>query len=509
MAAVRRSGILLHPTSLPGGWGIGDFGAEAVAFLDWLADAGQTLWQLLPLGPVGPGYSPYSSPSSFAGNPLLISPRLLADEGLLPAGALARLPDFGGDGVDYATVIEWKDALLRIAWQHANGTAAHRELVDETRALDRVPGFASWLPDWALYAALKRRFEDRAWSGWPRAYRLREEPTLEVARHELEDEIHFHHFTQLIWARQWSSLQRAAAERSILIVGDLPIFPSLDSADVWAHRELFDLDAEGAPNALAGVPPDAYSDDGQSWGVPLYRWDRAAGDGFAWWIERLRLALSRTDIVRLDHFRGYAASWRIPLDAASAKEGAWSPGPGAALFEAAREKLGALPLIAEDLGEITPDVDELRRALGIPATRVLQFAFDELDSEHLPHNLERDTYLYSATHDNATTCGWLADLDDERRTRISLYAGGSSDRLLWPLLRCAAASVAQAAIYPIQDVLGLDDSARMNVPATAEGNWRWRLASPPDARAAERLRSLAEVTGRLPGPVEDLEPDSE
>lgn len=498
MATDRRSGILLHPTSLPGSWGIGDLGPSALDFLDWLQAAGQTLWQVLPLGSLGFGNSPYSASSAFAGNPLLISPQRLAEADLLPAGALDVHPDFEADRVDYSTVGEWKEALLRIAWRHAKSAEVHRDLVDEARALGETEGYRSWLPDWALYAALKRRFEARDWLSWPATYRMRERPTLEVARRELEDELHFHYFVQLLWSRQWSVVRTAAADRGIRILGDMPIYVALDSADVWAHRELFDLDPEGRPNALAGVPPDAFSSEGQNWGVPLFRWDRAREDGYRWWIDRLRGALALTDLVRLDHFRGFAAGWRIAVDAHSARDGEWTPGPGAQLFEAAKSALGELPVVAEDLGEITDDVRDLLRELEIPCTRVLQFAFDDPASEHLPHNLERLTYLYSATHDNPTTASWIDELAPEARARLATYVDGSGDDLVWSLLRAAATSVAQITVFPLQDVLGLGDRGRMNRPSTPEGNWEWRLSRLPDPETTARLRRLTEASGRLP-----------
>lgn len=497
MARDRRSGILLHPTSLPNSWGIGDFGPGAVSLLDWLEQAGQTVWQVLPLGPVGCGFSPYSAQSAFAGNPHLISPQMLADDGLLPPGALDLAPEFAPGGVDFPVVSDWKDALLRVAWQHATRTAAHRPLVDEARALGEAPGYSIWLPDWALYCALKRRFGGEPWQRWPQTYRLREGATLEVARRELEDEIHFQQFCQLLWFRQWAEVRAAARARGIRILGDLPFYVALDSADVWAHREVFDLDEEGAPNAVAGVPPDAFSDTGQTWGNPLYRWDRLAAAGYGWWIERMRATLRTADLVRIDHFRGFAGCWRIPRDAEDARAGAWTPGPGLGFFTALRDALGHLPLVAEDLGEITPDVRKLRRDTRLPCTRVFQFAFDDPSSEHLPHNLETDTFFYSATHDNDTSVQWFEDLDAARRRKVSDYTGAADGDIHWGLIRSALTSVAQTAIFPMQDVIGLGGAARMNLPGQAEGNWGWRLQEMPDATTAQRLRRLTEASGRL------------
>ncbi len=497
MARDRRSGILLHPTSLPGEWGIGDLGPGATALLDWLAEAGQSIWQVLPLGPPGEGDSPYSATSAFAGNILLISPRLLSDAGLLPPGALDLSPELAAERVDYPTVAEWKQALLRVAWQQATRGDAHRALVEEARALGEAPGYAAWLPDWALYSALKRRFGGQAWTRWPETYRMRERATLEVARRELAEEIHFQQFCQLLWFRQWSGLRAAARARGIRILGDLPIYVALDSADVWAHRELFDLDDDGRPSAVAGVPPDAFSDSGQLWGQPLYRWDRLAATGYGWWIDRLRAALRIADLVRIDHFRGFAACWRIPREAASAREGAWSPGPGAEFFTAVRSALGHLPLIAEDLGEITPDVRKLRREIQIPGTRVLQFAFDDPASEHLPHNLATDTCLYTGTHDNPTTAAWFAGLDARAQGRVLGYTGGSREEIHWALIRTAMTSVASLTLFPMQDVLGLGDGARMNRPAESTGNWQWRLDRLPGAATAARLKRLTELSGRL------------
>ncbi len=501
MARDRRSGILLHPTSLPGEWGVGDLGPAAIAFLDWLGEAGQMIWQVLPLGPPGDGDSPYSACSAFAGNPLLISPDLLAEGDLLPSGALDLRPELETGAVDYPTVTEWKEALLRVAWQHVTRSEAHRELVDEARSLGEVPGFAEWLPDWALYRALKRRFDDLPWVSWPETYRTRAGATLQVAGRELEEEIHFHQFCQLIWFRQWDAVRVAAHDRGVQIIGDLPIYVALDSADVWAHQELFDLDEDGQPNGVAGVPPDAFSDSGQHWGHPLYDWPRLEASGFAWWVDRLRALLRVADMVRVDHFRGFAACWRIPSGAEDASSGDWVPGPGIRLFAALRSALGGLPLIAEDLGEITADVHRLRQEAGLPCTRVLQFAFDSPTSEHLPHNLTSDTYLYTGTHDNPPTREWFESLDAACRERVLDYVGGGVDEIHWSLVRAASTSVACATVFPVQDVLGLDTGARMNVPARPGGNWTWRLRAIPDSETATRLRRLTAATGRLDVPA--------
>jgi 4-alpha-glucanotransferase len=494
---LRRAGLLLHPTSLPGPFGIGDLGPAAEAFLDWAAAAGQRLWQVLPLGPPGLGGSPYTARSAFAGNPLLISPERLVAAGLLPAASVGASPSPAGSRVDFAAVAPWKDSLLREAWGRfrREGSHEHRERL---RAFAASPAHAAWLADWELFAALAARFPDRAWSDWPAPLARREPGALEQVRRELLDEVGYHRFAQYLFFEQWAAVRAAAARRGIAVFGDVPIYVAADSADVWAHPELFDLDGEGRPRHVAGVPPDYFSPTGQRWGNPLYLWERMAADGFAWWVSRLRANLELADLVRIDHFRGLAAYWQIPASEPTALEGRWQRGPGLALFAALRRGLGSLPIVAEDLGTITPDVEALREGASLPGMKVLQFAFAEPDSSHLPHHHVPRCVVYTGTHDNDTTVGWFAALGAEERGRVLDYVGGEGTEPHWDLIRAAYTSVADQAVVPLQDVFGLGSRDRMNVPGEPDGNWAWRVLPGqlgPDHAA--RLRYLAQLTGRL------------
>jgi 4-alpha-glucanotransferase len=489
----RRAGILLHPTSLPGRFGVGDFGPEADRFLAWAQSAGQSLWQVLPLHPTFSGDSPYGAASAFAGNPLLISPERLVEEGYLPGSALDGAPVFPEGRLDSAEARRWKERILRASWEHSAATVASRGEFDAFRRADAQ---ASWLPDWSLFAALKREHPG-PWTSWPEELRRRRPEALAAARRDLEGEIAWQEFVQFLFFRQWTDLRAGAKRRGIAILGDVPIYVSHDSADVWARQELFLLDSSGMPEAVAGVPPDAYSATGQLWGYPLYRWDAMEGDGFRWWIARLRQATSVADAARIDHFRGFAAGWSVPASETSAIRGRWIPGPGVKLFEAVRRELGDVPLVAEDLGVITDDVRALLAALGIPGMKVLQFGFSEDDSEHLPHRHVANAVVYTGTHDNDTTRGWFAALAEPERRRVLDYVGGDGTDIARDFLREAATSVARLAVVPLQDVLGLGSEARMNTPGVARGNWAWRAL--PGALTAERaagLKRLALLTGR-------------
>ena len=496
----RSAGVLLHPTSFPGRFGIGDLGPPADRFLAWAQAAGQRWWQILPLGPPARGQSPYTAYSAFAGNPLLISPDLLRRRGLLTDEDLSDAPDFPADRVDFNRVAPWKERLLRRSWRHVR-QLANATLDDALREFSQAPEQATWLDDWALFAALHAHHGGRSWWRWPGDLAARDTSALIAARRELAEEIAYQRYVQFLFASQWRQLADAAHRRGLRILGDLPIYVALDSADAWAHRELFDLDDAGRPRAVAGVPPDYFSDDGQLWGNPLYRWDRMADDGFSWWVERLAANLRWCDALRLDHFRGFEAYWRVPADAETAAAGDWAPGPGKALFDALEKALGPLPLIAEDLGDITPEVESLRRELGLPGMKILQFAFNSDDSEHLPHHHEPATVVYTGTHDNQTSAGWAEHLDPDSARRLRLHTGaeGEPGDIAWSLIRTAYLSPAETAIVPIQDVLGLGNEARMNVPAVAEGHWTWRLDGDQlTAEHAARLRALAEASGRLP-----------
>lgn len=487
--AHRDAGVLLHPTSLPGGYGVGDFGDELTAFLDWAASAGMRIWQTLPLNPPGFGNSPYGCLSSFAGNPLLISPQRLLQEGLLPHAAVEATPDFADDHVEFPRVAAFKHRLLRMAWERIEDRSGLDEFTDEQR---------DWLDDFALFMALKDRTGGAPWWTWDRAVADRDERALARIRKELAPEIDFHRFVQGLFFRQWAAVRAAAAARGIRIFGDVPIYVAHDSADVWAHRELFQLDGRGMPTVVAGVPPDYFSATGQRWGNPLYRWDVLRESNYRWWVSRVRASLRLADIVRLDHFRGFAAYWEIPAGEPTAIHGRWMPGPGRELFDAIEESIGELPLVAEDLGFITAEVHELRRSIGVPGMKILQFGFAQADSPHLPHRYEPETVVYTGTHDNDTACGWFMSAPDEERRAAEAYLGATEETIAPAMVRAVYTSVAQTAIVPVQDILGLGEEARMNRPGDSQHNWGWRLGADALTREdAARLRRLAEISGRF------------
>jgi len=493
----RAAGILLHPTSLPGRFAVGDLGPGADAFLDWAAAAGQTLWQVLPLGPVGAGHSPYTSASAFAGNPLLISPERLVEEDLLAPDALENAPG-AGERVEFGASTEWKEGLLRASWERVFGRAGGGALRDELLAFVRAPEQQPWLEDWARFAALKERLGRRPWTEWGPDLALRDGDALRAVDAELAGEIAFHRYAQFLFHRQWRRVRETARVRGISVIGDIPIYVAHDSADVWANQDLFQLDGTGRPTAVAGVPPDFFSATGQLWGNPLYRWDRLEDEGFAWWIARIRSCLAGCDLLRIDHFRAFAAYWSIPAVEKTALGGRWVPGPGRSLFDAVRAALGPVPILAEDLGDISPDVRALLEELGFPGMKVLQFAFYGPDSEYLPHRHTPNAVVYTGTHDNDTARGWYAALKPEERERVFDYLGSDGRDVEWALIRAAYGSVAERAIVPLQDVLGLGSEARMNTPSEPAGNWRWR--APADAwrpELAERLRRMAILSGRF------------
>ena len=498
--AKRSAGILLHPTSLPGPFGIGDLGPWIDRFFDWAVAAGQTLWQVLPLSPIGGGGSPYGGPSAFAGNPLLISPELLLRDGFLPVAAFEDLPMLPKERIDFEAVIRWKDRILRQSWDHFAARAGEPARA-ELEAFRRAPAQAAWLADWTLFSALKARFSGRSWLDWDRDLRERDPDALERASGELEAEISYQAYLQYLFFRQWDRVLTSARARGITVMGDMPIYVSLDSADVWAHPDLFQLDDSLRPAAVSGVPPDYFSETGQLWGNPLYRWERFEETGYAWWSARIRENLRLCDLLRIDHFRAFAAYWSVPATEATAINGSWQPGPGSKLFDAVRAELGGgpLPIVAEDLGHITDEVRDLLAELGVPGMKVLQFAFYEADSEYLPHRHTENAVVYTGTHDNDTARGWYANLKTEERERVYDYLGvESGDEIHWALIRAAYASVAARAIAPMQDVLGLGSEARINTPADPAGNWTWRA---PDwafrTDDAERLRRMAVLSGRF------------
>ena len=506
----RSAGILLHPTSLPGPHGIGELGREAVAFLDFLAETGQTLWQVLPLGPTGYGDSPYQCFSAFAGNPILVSLERLREDGLLDAADLKPGADLPAGDVDYGPLLEFKRPLLAKAGAaFRKGAPPERVEVFEAFRIEQ----SAWLPDYALFAALKRANGGAPWYQWEQGLARRDPSALETARRELATEVQGVEIEQWLFFSQWAQLHAEARARGIRIMGDIPIFVSHDSADVWARPELFHLDEDGRPSLQAGVPPDYFSATGQLWGNPLYRWDELARTGYAWWIDRFRAVLALVDLVRLDHFRGFEAYWEIPGGAPTAENGRWVEGPGAALFDALRDGLGSLPIIVENLGLITPEVEALRRRFGFPGMAVLEFAFgsDDPTSDFLPHNFPREVAAYTATHDNDTVVGWWTggvgdstrsaeDVEGER-SRALAYVGGDGSAIHWDFVRTLHVSVADTVIVPLQDLLGLGSEARMNLPGRPDGNWRWRFAASdltPELR--RRLRALTAVSGRLPRP---------
>ena len=490
-AGYRASGILLHVTSLPSPYGIGDVGPAALAWIDRLHEAGQSWWQALPLGPTDQGDSPYQPLSSFAGNPLLISPDWLVGDGLLRASDCAGR-SFSATAVDFDAVHRFKYALVETAWRNfGSGARPDLRLQFEEFGQDQ----AHWLDDYALFHALRGRYGGASYLDWPDELVRRKPAALDRARRDLASAVDQVRFAQFLLFRQGARLKAHARAKGVRLIGDLPFFVSPDSSDVWAHPELFLLDAQHRPRVVAGVPPDYFSAQGQLWGNPIYDWDALAGRGYGFCVDRARALLAHVDAIRLDHFRGFAAAWHIPSGAPTAESGRWMPGPGAGLFDAMQEDLGGLPFLAEDLGIITPDVSALRDRFHFPGTRVLQFAFDgHSDNPHLPGNFVPNTVVYTGTHDNPTTRGWYEDLPDAERNnlwRCVKRAGDSADAPP-ALLGLAWSSVAALAIAPLQDVLNLGNDARMNRPGSAESNWRWRATD--EMLSASTFQSLRDLT---------------
>ena len=505
----RASGVLMHLTSLPGPHGNGDLGHEARAFVEFLERGGQRWWQMLPVNPVGAGYSPYSGVSAFAGNPLLIDLTNLADERLLPRDTLDEV--LSEDAADYGAATTLRTRALRQAFESFAARAT--EYADDLAAFRERAAY--WLPDYALFMAIKQSSGGAAWTSWKPALARHEPAAVDRARDELADQVAYFEFEQFFFDRQWRALRAFAAARGVGLIGDVPIFVAHDSADVWGNQRFFDLDEQGEPRHVSGVPPDYFSSTGQRWGTPLYRWKVLARADYVFWIERFRTLLARFDVIRLDHFIGFSRYWQIPVDEPTAVNGRWMRGPGDALFEAARAQLGTLPFIAEDLGSVTPKVRRLRDAHAMPGMRVLQFAFGgAADNEFLPHRYVRRCVAYSGTHDNDTSVGWYEDqgqpdgprkpeVAERERTHALRYLQGpratvASDGIHWLMLRSLFASVANTVIVPMQDLLGLGSEARMNTPGVTDGNWGWRLPreSLTDALAHD-LHSLTELYGRM------------
>jgi 4-alpha-glucanotransferase len=497
----RASGVLLHPTSLPGPHGSGDFGPAAYHFVDWLVAAGQKLWQILPLGGIGPGNSPYMSTSAFAGNVLLIDLAELQQRGWLDASDLAPGAGFDEQRLEFASVVPFRmERLARAAQRFAE----HATADDRADLAAFCARHHDWLPDYTLFMTLAECNDWRDWSDWPSALAARDGDALAAAREANAARLAFWTFCQWCFFRQWLALKAYANQRGIEIVGDAPIFIAYQSAEVWARRELFELDAQGKPSVVAGVPPDAFSDTGQRWGNPLYRWKAHAKEGYAWWVQRIQRIFELVDVVRIDHFRGFAGYWEIPASEPTAVKGRWLPGPGAALFKAIAKALGPLPIIAEDLGVITPDVLALRRKFAFPGMRILQFAFEGgSGNAYLPHNHEFDAVVYTGTHDNDTSLGWWAAMSEDQRARVRDYLGSDGHEIHWELIRAACASVADTVVHPMQDVLGLGGAHRMNLPGRGEGYWAWRFAwSQVQPQHAARLAHLGRLYRRDGTPLQ-------
>jgi len=485
--AQRRAGILLHPTSLPGPPGNGDLGPEAYRFIDFCVECGIRAWQTLPLGPTHEDRSPYQCLSVHAGDRRLISLQVLVDLGWLDDAGLN--PDEDPD--------VQRGMRLTVAY---NGFQRHADDADRQAFKQFIHDHARWLDDFSLYQALREAHDGQAWYDWPQALCEREPDALEVARKRLAGPIAQVRFEQYLFYRQWQQLRQYANDRGVLLFGDIPIFVAHDSADVWAHREWFSVDEHGHLEVVAGVPPDYFSATGQRWGNPHYRWDELKKDGFGWWLERIRSQMEMFDLVRIDHFRGFEAYWEIDARADTAIDGHWIKGPGESFFQVLKQVFGELPLVAEDLGVITPEVTALRQQFSLPGMKILQFAFDgSATNPYLPHNHETLSVVYTGTHDNNTTLGWYQDLSDEERTRVHHYLGDSQESMPGLLIRAALASVARLAVIPLQDVLELDSAHRMNIPGVTEDNWRWRFSwEQVQEHQKQQLKDWIALYGRTP-----------
>lgn len=482
----RCSGILLHPTSLPSPYGIGDLGSGAYRWLDWLASTGCKLWQILPLGPTGYGDSPYQCFSAFAGNPYLISPEILLEEGLLQPGDLNDMPNWEPWRVDFGSFYLWKPKLLEKAYNNYkfHGSEKIKSELDSFKDDNSY-----WLNDFALFMALKGEYGGGAWDGWPEELRLRKSSAINEAKKNFADTIDGFIFSQFLFFKQWDSVKKYAQSKGIRIIGDIPIFVAMDSSDAWAHQDLFYLNQSGKPTVVAGVPPDYFSPTGQLWGNPLFRWEAHKKDNYSWWMERIASTFKLVDIVRIDHFRGFAGYWEIPGEAPTAEIGNWKPGPGAQFFREVQSRFGDIPILAEDLGEITPDVIALRDEFSFPGMKILQFAFSGPDNPFLPHHFTSNSVVYTGTHDNDTSLGWFEKATIHEKEFGNRYFGKnwqSGEEFCRDLISVAWSSVANFAIVPLQDLLGLGSGARFNYPSTLGGNWEWRML---DENLSEELKN--------------------
>ncbi len=467
----RASGILLHPTSLPGPYGVGDLGPAAIRWIDWLAGCGCTLWQVLPLGPTSFGDSPYQCFSAFAGNPYLISPEALLEEGLLTREELADMPVWNDQKVDFGRLYLWKPALLERAFHRFSVVGGPVQAEFDSFCAEN----AAWLEDYALFMAIKENQSGASWAGWPAPLRLREKAAMQEVRVSLSSSVLRYSFFQFLFFRQWKAVREHAHQKGVQIIGDIPIFVAYDSSDVWAHPDLFHLDKNGSPTVVAGVPPDYFSPTGQLWGNPLYKWEIHKATGYAWWVDRIRATLNLVDILRIDHFRGFAGYWEVPFGNPTAEEGRWVPGPGADFFKTVQAKLGSLPILAEDLGLITPDVVTLRDQFDLPGMKILQFAFSGPENPFLPHSYPQNCTVYTGTHDNDTTHGWYESAPEAEKDFARRYFQIDGSNFARDLTRFAWSSVAVFALAPLQDFLNLGTEARMNYPSRLGGNWEWRM----------------------------------
>jgi 4-alpha-glucanotransferase len=489
----RSSGILLHPTSLPGEFGIGDLGPKAYDFINDLVLSGQKLWQVLPLGPTGYGNSPYASYSAFAGNTNLISPELLMQDGYLNENDLKNKPNFDGNKIDYSKLTDYKDYLFRIAFNNFKSKASKEDahLFSNFCTVNHY-----WLHDFSLFMSLKKYYSNQEWSKWDKEIIVRNYDAINQVNHKLGDEIFFHKFLQYEFYKQWINLKKYANSKNIKIIGDIPIFVAYDSADVWSNPDIFLLDKNFLPIEVAGVPPDYFSETGQLWGNPLYNWDKLSHTNFDWWIKRFEINFTLFDIVRVDHFRGFESFWAIPYGSENAIKGKWKKAKGKQLFKTIEKVLGKFPIIAEDLGVITPEVEALRDTFNFPGMKILQFAFsDDAKNPFLPHNHIKNCVVYPGTHDNDTCWGWFNSCNLDERDYFLRYSNSDSEEIHWDFIRLSMSSVADMSIIPMQDLLGLDSEARMNMPSRLENNWEWRYKE-------ESLTS--EILSRLLGMTKDF-----